>query len=169
VFAGFLSAYLNTREVAPLATGIALSVTAGAAFTAQLGAARMGAEIDAMEAMGLPSLPFLVTTRTLAALLAMAPLYAVGLLASLAATRTIAGAVPGSYDHYSRLFLTPHDLAGSLGKAMVFTVLVTLIHCYYGYHARGGPAGVGVAVGRAVRTSIVAVAVAGYFLSLAIW
>ena len=44
-----------------------------------------------------------------------------------------------------------------------------LIHCYYGYSATGGPAGVGVAVGRAVRTSIVAINVVDFFLSLAIW
>ena len=36
-------------------------------------------------------------------------------------------------------------------KVMVFALVIILIHCYYGYHASGGPAGVGVAVGRAVR------------------
>ena len=45
----------------------------------------------------------------------------------------------------------------SFGKVLVFAVVVILIHCYYGYNASGGPAGVGVAVGRAVRTSIVAI------------
>jgi phospholipid/cholesterol/gamma-HCH transport system permease protein len=48
-------------------------------------------------------------------------------------------------------------------------VLVMLIHCYYGYHASGGPAGVGVAVGRAVRTSIVVINVADLLLGMAIW
>ena len=51
----------------------------------------------------------------------------------------------------------------------VFAVTVILIHCYHGYHASGGPAGVGVAVGRAVRTSIVAVNVLDLLLSMAIW
>ena len=54
-------------------------------------------------------------------------------------------------------------------KVLVFAVVIILIHCYYGYTATGGPAGVGVAVGRAVRTSIVAVNVVDFFLSLAIW
>ena len=57
----------------------------------------------------------------------------------------------------------------SFGKALVFSVLVVLIHCWYGYTATGGPAGVGVAVGRAVRTAIVAVNVVDFFLSLAVW
>ena len=52
---------------------------------------------------------------------------------------------------------------------LVFAFVIILIHCYYGYHASGGPAGVGVAVGRAVRASIVAVNILDFFLSLAIW
>ena len=42
---------------------------------------------------------------------------------------------------------------------MVFAVLVTFVHCYYGYNAAGGPAGVGVAAGRAIRLSIILVVV----------
>ena len=57
----------------------------------------------------------------------------------------------------------------SFGKVLVFAVVVILIHCYHGYNASGGPAGVGVAVGRAVRTSIVTIVVADFFLSFAIW
>jgi phospholipid/cholesterol/gamma-HCH transport system permease protein len=47
--------------------------------------------------------------------------------------------------------------------------VVILTHCYYGFTAAGGPAGVGVAVGRAVRTSIVLVSILDFLLSLAIW
>ena len=56
-----------------------------------------------------------------------------------------------------------------LATVLVFAVTVILIHCYYGFHASGGPAGVGVAVGRAVRAAIVTIAVLDFFLSLAIW
>ena len=57
----------------------------------------------------------------------------------------------------------------SFGKVLIFAVVVILIHCYYGYYASGGPAGVGVAVGRAVRTSIVAINVVDLLASMAIW
>ena len=57
----------------------------------------------------------------------------------------------------------------SFFKVLVFAIVIILIHCYYGYNASGGPAGVGVAVGRAVRTAIVAINVVDFFLSLAIW
>jgi phospholipid/cholesterol/gamma-HCH transport system permease protein len=44
-----------------------------------------------------------------------------------------------------------------------------LIHCYYGYHASGGPAGVGVAVGKAIRMSIVTIVLVNLFLSFLFW
>ncbi|WP_216213143.1 MlaE family ABC transporter permease [Amycolatopsis aidingensis] len=172
-FAGFLSAYFNTREIAPLVAGLALSATVGSGFTAQLGAMRISEEIDALEVMGVPSLPFLVTTRIIAGFIAIIPLYVIGLLTSYLAARTITvefyGQSTGTYDHYFTLFLPPEDVVWSFVKVLVFSVVIILAHCYYGYRAAGGPAGVGVAVGRAVRSAIVTIAVLDFFLSLAIW
>jgi phospholipid/cholesterol/gamma-HCH transport system permease protein len=172
-FTGFISAYFNTREIAPLVAGLALSATVGCGFTAQLGAMRISEEIDALEVMGLPSLPYLVTTRMIAGFVAVIPLYVIGLLSSYLATRTIATGYfsqsAGTYDYYFHLFLPPEDVLWSFAKVMVFSVLIVLIHCYYGYTASGGPAGVGMAVGRAVRTAIVAINIVDFFLSLAIW
>ncbi|MEV4198912.1 ABC transporter permease [Micromonospora globbae] len=172
-FTGFVSAYFNTREISPLVAALALSATVGCGFTAQLGAMRISEEVDALEVMGVPSLPFLVTTRMIAGFIAVIPLYVVGLLASYLATRTIAvfyfGQSAGTYDYYFHLFLPPGDVLWSFGKVLVFSVIVVLVHCWYGYTASGGPAGVGVAVGRAVRLAIVAVNVVDFFLSLAIW
>ena len=93
--------------------------------------------------------------------IAVMPLYVMGLLSSYVATRFITtkyfGQSTGTYDHYFHLFLPPGDVLWSFGKVLVFAVVIILVHCYYGYHASGGPAGVGVAVGKAVRTSLVAV------------
>jgi len=172
-FAGFFSAYFNTREIAPLVAGIALAATVGCGFTAQLGAMRISEEVDALEVMAIPSLPYLVTTRVLAGMIAIIPLYMVGLMSSYIATRltitAIYGQSSGTYDHYFDLFLPPEDVLWSFFKVLVFAVLVILIHCYYGYYASGGPVGVGVAVGRAVRTSIVVINVADLMMSMAIW
>jgi phospholipid/cholesterol/gamma-HCH transport system permease protein len=172
-FTGFVSAYFNTREIAPLVAGLALSATVGCGFTAQLGAMRISEEIDALEVMAVPSLPFLVTSRLIAGFIAVIPLYVIGLLSSYLSTRTIAtvyyGQSTGTYDHYFRLFLPPTDILWSFGKVLVFAVVIVMTHCYYGYTAKGGPAGVGIAVGRAVRTAIVAINVVDFFLSLAIW
>ncbi len=170
---GFVSAYFNTREIAPIVAGIALAATVGCGFTAQLGAMRISEEIDALEVMAIPSMPFLVTTRVLAGLIAVIPLYIVGLLSSYFATRLtitrINGQSPGTYDHYFNTFLPPTDVLWSFAKVLIFAIVVILIHCYYGYYANGGPAGVGVAVGLAVRTSIVAITVIDLLASMAIW
>jgi phospholipid/cholesterol/gamma-HCH transport system permease protein len=171
--AGFVSAYFNTREIAPLVAAIGLAATVGCGFTAQLGAMRISEEVDALEVMAIPSMRFLVATRVVAGLIAIVPLYVVGLLSSYVASRLVVtayyGQSSGTYDHYFNQFLPPGDVLWSFGKVLVFSVVVILIHCYHGYTASGGPAGVGVAVGRAVRTSIVAINVIDLFLSMAIW
>ncbi len=172
-FTAFISAYFNTREVAPLVAAIALAATVGCGYTARLGAMRINEEIDALEVMAVPSLPFLVTTRMIAGFIAVIPLYTVALLASYLSPRLITtmiyGESAGTYDHYFLQFLPPIDMLWSFGKLIILAVAIILIHCYYGFTASGGPAGVGVAVGRAIRTSIVFVVVADFFLTFAIW
>ncbi|MFI9510588.1 MlaE family ABC transporter permease [Nocardia sp. NPDC052566] len=173
VLTGFLTAYINTREIAPLVAALALSATVGCGFTAQLGAMRISEEIDALEVMAVPSVPFLVTSRVIAGFVAVIPLYIVGLLGAFFASRAISiwfnGQSSGSYDHYFSLFLPPEDVLYSFLKVLIFAFVIILVHCYYGFTASGGPAGVGVAVGRAVRAAIVIVNVLDFFLSLAIW
>ncbi|MGD9483281.1 ABC transporter permease [Streptomyces sp. TRM70308] len=172
-FTGFVSAYFNTREIAPLVAALALSTTVGAGFTAQLGAMRINEEVDALEAMGIRGMPYLVSTRVIAGAVAIIPLYAIGLLGSYTASRLVTVVFndqsTGTYDHYFELFLSPDDVLLSFVKVSVFSVLVILAHCYYGFRAAGGPAGVGVAVGRSVRTAIVLISVSDFFLSLAFW
>ncbi|AEF38878.1 MULTISPECIES: MlaE family ABC transporter permease [Hoyosella] len=173
VLTGMLSAYINTREIAPVIAALALSSTVGCGFTAQLGAMRISEEIDAVEVMAVPSLPFLVTTRIVAGFIAVIPLYVVGLLSAYFASRAINiylnGQSTGAYDHYFNLFLPPEDVLWSFGKVLVFAFVLIMVHCFYGYTASGGPAGVGVAVGSSVRTVIVTIAILDFFLSLAIW
>jgi phospholipid/cholesterol/gamma-HCH transport system permease protein len=134
---------------------------------------RISEEIDALEVMGIPSVPYLVTTRIVAGFIAVIPLYVIGLLSSYFATRFIVttyyGQSLGTYDHSFHQFLPPGDVVYSFIKVLIFAVVIMMIHTYYGYFASGGPAGVGVAVGRAVRLSIVAINIIDFFLSLAIW
>jgi phospholipid/cholesterol/gamma-HCH transport system permease protein len=145
----------------------------GSSFTAELGAKRISEEIDALEVMSIPPVAYLVSTRVLAALLALVPLYLVSLFASFFAaelvTTRLLGLSQGVYDYYFNLFLPPVDVVYSVLKAVIFAVLVVLIHCWYGFNATGGPAGVGVAVGRAIRASIVTIIIVNLFLSYLFW
>lgn len=170
---GFITAYFNTRDIAPLVAAAALTATLGAGFTAQLGAMRISEEIDALEVMAVPSVPFLITTRVIAGVIAIIPMYTIGLLASFAASRlnvTLINNLPGgTYDHYFDLFLPVSDVLYSYLKVIAFAMVIILIHCHYGYTARGGPAGVGIAVGRSVRLSIVSTAILDFFLTLVLF
>ena len=172
-FTGLVGSFANTREVTPLIAGVAFAAQVGAGFTAELGAMRISDEIDALEVMSVPSFVYLVCTRVMAAVLCIIPLYLFSLYASFLATELVTtkffGLSPGVYHHYFRLYLPAVDVVYSTVKAVLFALVVSLIHCYYGYYASGGPAGVGVAVGRAIRLSIVAVVLLNLFLSLLFW
>lgn len=170
---GFISAYLNTRVGGPVIAGIALVATVGAGFTAELGAMRISEEVDALEVMAVPSVPYLVTTRIIAGFIAIIPLYAIALLSAWACTRLIVtvgfGQSSGAYTHYFETFLVSSDIFISFIKVIIMSIVAMSIHCYYGYFASGGPAGVGQAVGSAVRLSLVAVLCTDLLLSLALY
>jgi phospholipid/cholesterol/gamma-HCH transport system permease protein len=172
-FTGVITSLANTREITPLVAGVALAAQVGAGFTAQLGAMRISDEIDALEVMGVNSIVYLVATRVWAALITMIPLYLAALFASYLASELVVtkffGLSSGTYQHYFQLYLPPIDIFYSFMKAMIFAVLVTFVHCYYGYTAGGGPAGVGVAAGRAIRLSIILVVVVNLILSLVLF
>lgn len=171
--AGLLSAFANTRELSPLLAGYGLAAQMGCRFTAQIGAMRVNEEIDAMEVIGIPALPYLITTRLMAALTAVVPMYLLALSGAYAATQfavlTLAHQGGGTYEHYFLIFLQHRDVLYSVLKVVVFAFLVTIIHCYYGFSATGGPEGVGRAAGRAIRMSTVAIAISDMLMTLLFW
>jgi phospholipid/cholesterol/gamma-HCH transport system permease protein len=170
---GFFAAFVNVRIAAPVVAGIGLAATIGAGATAQIGAMRISEEIDALEVIGVRSVPYLASTRVVAGMIAIVPLYSVAVLASFLASRTatvvIYGQSAGVYDHYFATFLVPSDLLWSFLQATLMALVVMLIHTYFGYTASGGPAGVGEAVGRAVRASLAAVVMVTLMVSLAVY
>jgi phospholipid/cholesterol/gamma-HCH transport system permease protein len=170
---GFISAYLNVRIIAPLNAGIGLAATIGAGATAQLGAMRISEEIDALEVMGIRSVAYLASTRVVAGVLVVIPLYCVAVLMSFLAARVgttlVYGQSTGVYDHYFTTFLNQTDLIWSFFMAVCMAVIVMVIHTYYGFTATGGPAGVGEAVGRAVRASLITVVFVTLVISLSVY
>ena len=170
---GFASAFFNVRLIVPGTTSVALSATIGAGATAQLGAMRINEEIDALEVIGIRSVTYLAATRVLAGVIVVIPLYCVAIMMAFLAARmgttAIYGQGSGVYDHYFNTFLNPTDLIWSFFQCVAMTVVIMLVHTYYGFTASGGPAGVGEAVGRAVRTSMVIAAVEIAMISLAVY
>ena len=172
-YTGLVASFGSVREVTPIIAGVALAAQVGSSFTAEIGVMRISDEIDALEVMGIPSQVYLISTRMLATIVALVPLYAISLFASFAAARfittSVLGMSTGLYDNYFYLYLPPVDVFYSITKVLVFAVIVVIIHCWYGYHAFGGPAGVGIAVGKAIRASIMAIVIANLLLSFLFW
>jgi phospholipid/cholesterol/gamma-HCH transport system permease protein len=170
---GFVSAFINVRLVAPIVTGIALAATVGAGATAELGAMRISEEIDALEVMGVKSTAYLVSTRMLAGLVVIIPLYAVGLILSFLSPQVVTtflyGQTSGTYEHYFRTFLRPNDVFWSFVEVIIISAVVMLSHCYSGYNASGGPVGVGEAVGRSMRFSLVSTPVVILLAEMALY
>jgi len=173
VFTGFFAALINVRIAAPVVTGIALAATVGAGATAELGAMRISEEIDALEVMGIKSIAYLVSTRAMAGLVVILPLYAAAMIMSFLSpqvvTTVLYGQTSGTYDHYFRTFLRADDVFWSFVEAILISVVVMVTHCYYGFYASGGPVGVGEAVGRSMRFSLVSVQVVALCGALALY
>jgi phospholipid/cholesterol/gamma-HCH transport system permease protein len=172
-FTGFFAAMINVRSAAPLVSGVALAAVVGAGATAELGAMRISEEIDALEVMGIKSISYLVSTRIMAGFVVIIPLYAMAMILSFLSgqvtTTLFYGQSTGTYQHYFSTFLRPEDVFWSFVDAIIISIIVMLNHCYYGYFASGGPVGVGEAVGRAMRASLVAVALVVLFVALALY
>ena len=172
-FTGFFAALVNVRIAAPVVSGQALAATVGAGATAELGAMRIAEEIDALEVLGIKSIAYLVSTRIMAGFVVIIPLYAMAIIMSFLSaqvtTTLFYGQSIGTYEHYFRTFLRPNDVMWSFVQAIIISVIVMLNHCYYGYYASGGPVGVGEAVGRSMRASLVAIVVVVLLASLALY
>jgi phospholipid/cholesterol/gamma-HCH transport system permease protein len=170
---GIVGGLANVREMAPLVAGIAFAAQAGCRMTAEIGAMRISEEIDATEALGLRPIPFVVGTRLVGAMMCVIPGFLMTLVVSFFVSNTVIRVFHdqpgGTYDHYFVQFLPLTDIVYSLIKATIFCAAVTLIHCYYGYFTTGGPVGVGLASGRAVRASLVAIMVLDFTLTVVLW
>ena len=134
---------------------------------------RIAEEIDALDAVAVRPIPYLVTTRLMASVVAVIPLYVACLAVSYLTTQVvvylISGGSTGSYLHYFTLMLAGRDIGYSLIKTVIFVWIASTVQCYYGFYASGGPEGVGVAAGHAMRASITVVILVNMLLTMALW
>lgn len=170
---GIISSLVNTRELAPIACALAFSTQSGCRFTAQLGAMRISEEIDATEVMAIQPIPYMVTTRLMASITAIIPLYIVCLGVSYLSTQVIvsiiSGGSMGGYMHYFGLMLAGQEIFYSVVKCVIFVAISAVLQCYYGFYASGGPEGVGVAAGHAMRAAITVVVIVNMLLTMAMF
>jgi phospholipid/cholesterol/gamma-HCH transport system permease protein len=173
-YAGVFAAWCDLRELVPYAFGYMMAAKVGTGIVAELGSMRISDEIDALEVMGISSITFLCATRLLAAWLVLPFMYiaavGAGFLASyLAVVEQIGEVSSGGFFLIFWMFQNPPDLLYSLAKGMVMATAIVLVGCYYGYHASGGPVGVGTATAKSMVLNIVLVHLIGMLGTQLFW
>lgn len=156
-----LVAIAFTRELGPLMTGIMLAARIGAAFTAELGTMMVSEEVEAIEAMGIGPLRFLVSPRLLAVTLLMPCLVVVSDFTALVGAAVISKLAFGiSFELFASdalHSLLMRDIVSGTLKSFLFGLIIGLVACYKGLTVRGGAAGVGDATTSSVVTAITTV------------
>ena len=156
-----LVAIAFTRELGPLLTGIMLAARVGAAFTAELGTMQVSEEVEAIEAMGIGPLRFLVAPRMLALLFLMPCLSTVSNIAAIFASSLVSKAYFSIAFVYFLDLVTDalliRDIITGILKSLMFGLLIGSIACYRGLTVKGGAAGVGTSTTSSVVTAITTV------------
>ena len=168
---GAATAKALTRELAPLMTGFLISGRVGSAMTAELATMRVNEQIDAMEAMGVDPINYLVVPRFIASL-AIIPLLCVvfifiGVIGAYATGVWIFRVDVGIFIEKMTQIVNMTDIWNGLEKSAVFAVLMSLIACRYGLRASGGAKGVGIATTNSVVVSLLAILCFDVFLTYA--
>ena len=156
-----LVAIAFTRELGPLLTGIMLAARIGAAFTAELGTMQVSEEVEAIEAMGISPLRYLVAPRLLALFSLMPCLSVISSVAAILATALISRAYFNiAFVYFNDLVLSSlliRDIVTGVIKSFLFGLLIGAIACHRGLNVEGGAAGVGTSTTSSVVTAITAV------------
>ncbi|MCB9759392.1 MAG: ABC transporter permease [Alphaproteobacteria bacterium] len=157
------------RSIGPVFAALMMTARAGSSMAAEIGTMKVTEQIDALEAMAVEPLEYLVAPRILASTV-MGPLLAacftgVGVVGSYMVGVKLIGINEGAFLDRIYWYNDPEDLLWGLGKAAVFGFVLAVVGCYKGLYVRGGAAGVGRATTGAVVVSSVSILVLDYFLT----
>lgn len=148
-------------ELAPLVTAILLTGRAGSAMTAEIATMKVNEQIDAMEAMAVHPVSYLVVPRVLAAMLITPLLCAlfifIGMIGAFIAGVVIFNVDQGQFFERLVRLVFPDDLWRGLVKAEFFSLVMAIICCRYGLNARGGAKGVGIATTNSVVVTLLTI------------
>jgi len=159
-------------ELGAVVTGFILAGRVGARIAAELGTMRVTEQIDALEAMGLNSIGYLIVPRVLAGVIMFPVLYIAACFVGIAGGLYVGAAggfvSAGEFIDGARQFFQPFDPIFGLIKSFVFGFAITSISCYKGYFTGGGAEGVGRSTTEAAVTSCVYLLLADLLLATAL-
>ena len=156
-------------ELGPVLTALIVGGRVGASIAAELGTMRVTEQIDALQAMAINPVRYLVVPRVVAAIV-MLPLLtiianAVAVYGGYVVAVTSIGVSTHTYVNGLKTFFYYKDLWSGLIKAFFFGGIIGWMGCYYGFRTEGGAEGVGIATTRAVVASCVLVLISDYVLA----
>lgn len=158
------------RELGPVLAALMVTGRMGASMAAEIGTMRVTEQIDALRAMGVSPLEYLVVPRILAILLSMPILVGEAILFGMLASEFLTVHLFGVPSVWYEAQLMAHtgipDILTGLIKGTFFGGLIVLISCHQGLATSGGAVGVGRATTRAVVYSSLAILISNLFLSM---
>jgi len=157
------------RELAPSLTALMVAGRVGSSITTELGTMRVTEQIDALVALAVDPIQYLVSPRVVA-LLVMVPALtmgfnAIGMVGAWFVCRTYLGVDDAGFWSRVDQWMEPLDVWCSLVKGAVFGLTIAVIACSKGFNATGGARGVGLATTQSVVYSSVAVLVIDYVIT----
>jgi phospholipid/cholesterol/gamma-HCH transport system permease protein len=156
-------------ELGPVLTGIIVGGRVGASIAAELGTMRVTEQIDALEAMAIHPVRYLVVPRVVAAVIMMPALVvladAIAITGGWIVSSTSLGVSTHTYTVGLKQFFHMKDLWSGLVKSVFFGAIIGWMGCYYGFRTEGGAEGVGNATTRAVVAICVLVLISDYVLA----
>lgn len=160
------------RELGPVLTGLMVAGRVGAAIAAEIGTMKVTEQLDALRALGVEPIDYLVVPRTLAIVISMPLLVAESVGLSVVAAYFVGTSVLGiskAYFYHQMVMWTDgSDIQMALTKGFVFALLIVVISCHQGLHTKNGAVGVGRAPTEAVVISSLAILIVNFFLSFAL-
>jgi phospholipid/cholesterol/gamma-HCH transport system permease protein len=156
-------------ELGPVLTALVVGGRVGAAMAAELGTMKVTEQVDALRAMAIHPVRYLVVPRVVAALI-MLPIVtifadAIAIFGGYVVSVTAIGVSSHTYVVGLKQFFHTKDLVTGLVKAVFFGGTIGVMGCYYGFQTEGGAEGVGISTMRAVVASCVLVLIGDYVLA----
>jgi phospholipid/cholesterol/gamma-HCH transport system permease protein len=156
-------------ELGPVLTALIVGGRVGAAIAAELGTMRVTEQIDALEAMAINPVRYLVVPRVVASVIMLPMLVmianAVAIFGGYVVAVTSVGVSTHTYVQGLKDFFFLKDLWSGLIKTVFFGAIIGWMGCYHGFRTEGGAEGVGIATTRAVVSACVLVLISDYVLA----
>ncbi len=166
---GWGAGFATLREVGPILIGLMFSGRVGANNTAELGTMVVTEQVDALRALAINPVTYLLVPRFIAIVTMMFLLTVIGDVVALVAGSGMAYIMLGIHPElfYSSFveYIEMWDLMSGLIKALFFGVAIALVSCHYGMATRGGAVGVGQSVNSSVVASAVNIFVLDFLLT----